>query len=262
MLKFYKYHGAGNDFVLIDNFNEKLFEFSVEHIIKICNRRFGVGADGFMILKKHSEYDFEMDYYNSDGSGGTMCGNGGRCIVAFAKKLGIIDNYAKFIASDGLHEAYINKNIVRLRMSDVNSINKIGEDYNCYTGSPHYIKFEKDVDNKDVFTEGRRIRNSELYKKEGINVNFVKIYNDNTLIIRTYERGVEAETFACGTGAVASALSFAEINNKISGEYIIKAKGGELKVSFEKNNQIYKNIWLTGLAELVFEGVFYNLNSK
>ncbi|MCF6365807.1 MAG: diaminopimelate epimerase [Bacteroidales bacterium] len=257
MFKFYKYHGAGNDFVLIDNFNDTIFNFTKSDIQKICDRNFGIGADGLMILKKHHEYDFEMDYYNSDGSGGTMCGNGGRCIVAFAEKLGLINNYAKFLASDGVHEAYIyDGNSVKLKMTDVENISKAGEDYICYTGSPHYIKFENDIAKKDVFREGREIRYSDTYKKEGINVNFIKVNNDNTLNIRTYERGVEAETFACGTGAVASALSFANLNGNTSGEYLLHAKGGKLKVSFNKKDNKYVDIWLTGPVQFVFEGRF------
>jgi len=254
-MKFYKYHGAGNDFILINNFSADKLNLSNLEIKKLCHRRFGIGADGLMILKKHSEFDFEMDYYNSDGTGGTMCGNGGRCIVAFAKKLNIISDYTKFIASDGLHEAFINENnIVKLKMNDVKDIIKFNNDYTCYTGSPHYIKFEDNIKNKDVFLEGKKIRYSETFKDEGTNVNFIKIEDKNTLSIRTYERGVEDETLACGTGAVASALTFAEINNDISNEYKIKAKGGVLKVSFKKANNLYTDIWLIGPTEFVFKG--------
>lgn len=257
MIKFYKYQGAGNDFILINNFSGNSEDFSIEQIQKICNRRFGIGADGIMILKKHAEYDFEMDYYNSDGSGGTMCGNGGRCIVAFAKKLGMIKKYTKFLASDGMHEAFIDENnSVKLKMSDVENISKTGEDYTCYTGSPHYIKFEDEIINKDVFFEGKQIRYADEFKAEGINVNFVKAEDDKTLSIRTYERGVENETFACGTGAVASALIFAEKNHLNSAEITVNVKCGILKVSFKKNNKSFENIWLTGPAEFVFEGDF------
>jgi|GEM_PF-23526 diaminopimelate epimerase len=253
-MKFYKYHGAGNDFILFDG-REKQINLSQQIIQKICHRRFGIGADGIMILKNHISYDFEMDYYNSDGSGGTMCGNGGRCIVAFAKKLNIIENYTEFLASDGMHEAYINENkSVKLKMADVSQYKETGSDYTCYTGSPHYIRFEDNITNKDVFSEGKKIRYSELYKNEGINVNFVKIENTHTLSIRTYERGVEEETLACGTGSVAAAIIHAERNNMISGEITLKAPGGILYVSFEKNGGVYKNIWLSGAAEFVFEG--------
>ncbi len=259
MIKLYKYHGAGNDFILINNISGTIDDFSTEQIQKICHRRFGIGADGLMILKPHTKYDFEMDYYNADGSGGMMCGNGGRCIVAFAKKLGLISNYAKFTASDGMHEAYIDENnYVKLKMSDVENINKLGEYYTCYTGSPHYIRFEDNIINKDVFAEGKEIRYSDNFKEEGINVNFVKIEDAETLSIRTYERGVEDETLACGTGSVASALTFAEINKDTSAEYTVNVKGGILKLSFEKNNNRFENIWLSGPAEFVFEAD-YNL---
>lgn len=255
MLKFYKYHGAGNDFILIDDISGKLDNLSKSEIQKLCNRNFGIGADGLMILKQHKKFDFEMDYYNSDGSGGTMCGNGGRCIVAFAKKLGIINNHTIFSASDGMHEAFIyENNVVKLKMSDVNELTKLKNAYTSYTGSPHYIKFVENINNKDVFLEGKKIRYSPTYKENGINVNFVKIEDQKTISIRTYERGVENETFACGTGSVAAALCFAEINNDISGEYIIKAKGGILKVSFELVNNVYTNIWLEGPTAFVFKG--------
>ncbi len=258
MLKFYKYHGAGNDFILIDNFSENSVNLSISQIKKMCDRHFGIGADGLMLLKKHSIFDFEMDYYNSDGSGGTMCGNGGRCIVAFAKRLGIITNYAKFIASDGEHEAFIDKNnIVKLKMNDVNRISNFNNDYLCYTGSPHYIKFCNNIKEKNIFLEGQKIRYSNEFKNEGINVNFIKIKNNKTLNIRTYERGVEDETLACGTGAVATALTFANKNNELSGEYTIIARGGILKVSFTKKQNKFQDIWLTGPAKFVFEGFFH-----
>jgi len=254
-MKFYKYHGAGNDFIIINNISKKNIDFSKKLIKKLCHRNFGIGADGLMILKPNNKLDFEMDYYNSDGTGGTMCGNGGRCIVAFAKKLGLIQNYAKFIASDGVHEAYINNNdIVKLKMNDVNELFKLKDDYTCYTGSPHYIKFEDCIENKDVFQEGKKIRYSPEFKKEGINVNFVKIEDSKTISIRTYERGVENETLACGTGSVAAALCFAKRNNDTLGEYTIYAKGGILKVSFELINKSYTNIYLEGPTKFIFEG--------
>lgn len=256
-MNFYKYHGAGNDFILIDAFSEKEISLTKNKIKKLCHRRFGIGADGLMILKKHNEFDFEMDYYNSDGSGGTMCGNGGRCIVAFAKKLNLISDYTKFIASDGLHEAYIDdENTVQLKMNNVKSIEKFEDDYTCYTGSPHYIRFEDEIENKNVYLEGKKIRYSEAFKKEGINVNFIKIEDAKTLSIRTYERGVENETLACGTGAVATALTYAKIINDNKGEYTIKTKGGTLKVSFNFINNSFTDIWLEGPTEFVFEGNF------
>jgi len=252
-LIFYKYHGAGNDFLLFNNLDSKL-SFTKEQISFLCHRNFGVGADGLMLLNSHIDFDFEMNYFNSDGSGATMCGNGGRCIVAFAKKLGIISEKTKFIASDGLHEAVINSNnFVELKMNDVSGIDKINDDYFCFTGSPHYIKFVENIEMVDVYTEGRAIRYSEKFKLEGTNVNFVQI-EENELLIRTYERGVENETLACGTGITASALVYSNFKNESINEFNFTAKGGKLKVSFEKENFNFKNIWLKGLAEFVFEG--------
>ncbi len=255
-MEFYKYTGAGNDFILINNYNGELPDLSEKQISFLCNRRFGIGADGIMILKKHPDFDFEMEYFNSDGSGGTMCGNGGRCIVAFARKTGFINDYAKFIASDGIHEAYIlNDNIVKLKIIDVKKIEKISNDYTCYTGSPHYIRFCSNIGSSNVYEEGQKVRFSDKFKNEGINVNFIEILRDNVLKIRTYERGVENETLACGTGAVASALTYAEINNLKSGEIILNAKGGRLVVNFEKKNNGFENIWLSGPADFVFKGI-------
>jgi diaminopimelate epimerase len=208
-----------------------------------------------MILKNHPEFDFEMDYYNSDGSGGTLCGNGGRCMVAFANKQGIIKNETQFIASDGVHEAKLLDNgEVSLKMNDIKNIVSYNNAHTCYTGSPHYVKFVETIKDLDVYNEGKKIRYSEDFKKQGINVNFIQIESDHSLQIRTYERGVEDETYACGTGSVASAIVFAEINKLAFGEVTLKAKGGTLKVCFDKLNDIYTNIWLTGPAEFVFYG--------
>ncbi|NPA67973.1 MAG: diaminopimelate epimerase [Chlorobi bacterium] len=253
-MKFFKYTGAGNDFIIINSFNKDI-EIPENEIKFLCNRRFGIGADGLMLLKKHPEFDFEMLYYNSDGSGSTMCGNGGRCIVAFAKKIGIIHDYAKFIASDGIHEAFILENgTVNLKMTDVEDINTYRKDFICDTGSPHYIRFVDDVKKINVFSEGREIRFSEMFVKKGINVNFIETKDVNVLNIRTYERGVESETLACGTGAVASALAYAKKQNIENGEIILNAKGGTLKINFEKSGSKYVNIWLSGPADFVFEG--------
>ncbi len=254
-MKFYKYTGAGNDFILFNDFNNEIPDLSEKQIRFLCDRRFGIGADGLMILKKSKVLDFDMEYFNSDGSGGTMCGNGGRCLVAFAKKLGIIKNHTKFLASDGVHEAFINqRNIVKLKMIDVDELKREGENFFCYTGSPHYVVFSDDIDSIDVYKEGRKIRFSERFNKEGVNVNFVKIEENHKISIRTYERGVEDETLACGTGSVAAALTCAEINEFCSGEVVVNAKGGLLKVSFLKKDNRFEDIWLTGPADFVFEG--------
>ncbi len=254
-MKFYKYNGVGNDFILFNDYDNTIPTFSQKQIQSFCDRRFGIGADGVMILKKSKVLDFDMDFYNPDGSGGTMCGNGGRCIAAFAYKKGIAGKHMKFLASDGLHEAFVGfRNIVKLKMIDVETVNTIQNNYFCDTGAPHYIIFSDDIDRINVVEEGRKIRYSEKYKEIGINVNFVKIEENHEISIRTYERGVENETLACGTGAVAAALTCAEVNEFCSGEVTVHTKGGMLKVSFIRQNNKYEDIWLTGPADFVFEG--------
>lgn len=254
-INFYKYHGAGNDFILLDDRENKYNILSYQQIAFLCHRRFGIGADGLMLLQNHPEYNFKMIYYNSDGHEGSMCGNGGRCITAFAAMLGIIKEKTNFLASDGPHEAYIQENgSIKLRMSDVFNV-EINEDYFFIdTGSPHYVTFRKNVVSEDVLTEGRKIRYNERFSKEGTNVNFVEKKGDH-IFVCTYERGVEEETLSCGTGVVASAL--AAIKNKAAGFYQInaKTKGGDLSVYCTKvSDTIFNNIWLEGPAAFVFEG--------
>lgn len=253
-LHFYKFHGTGNDFILIDNRDSKIKKLKPEQIQYLCNRNFGIGADGLMLLNKHEEFDFEMDYYNSDGSGSTMCGNGGRCIVGFAKKLGIIKDYTRFIASDGSHEAFINESgEVKLKMKDVEEIKLKQNNIFVNTGAPHHIVFNDNIAKLNVYEKGKAIRYSEEYKDVGTNVNFVQIKNEG-IEIRTYERGVENETLACGTGAVASAISY-YINHKPDSQNIkVKTLGGELQVSFNENGNRYTDVYLTGPAKFVYEG--------
>ncbi len=258
-MQFYKYHGTGNDFIMIDSYNENI-ELSKNEIKSLCNRRFGIGSDGLMLVRKHLKYDFEMDYYNPDGSGATFCGNGARCIVAFAKKLGIINYKTEFIASDGVHKAFINNNIVKLEMKNIDSFLQKDDYIFMNTGSPHVVKFCNNLDSYNVQEEGSIIRYKADFNPVGTNVNFVEQKN-NYLQVRTYEKGVENETFSCGTGVVASALSFS-INATISGHSInnnivnIKTKGGNLKVYFDKNNDKFTNIWLEGAATFVYQGTF------
>ncbi len=254
-MKFYKYNGAGNDFIIFDNRDKQIPNLSAKQIEFLCNRNFGIGADGVMILEKSTVADFEMAYFNADGSGGTMCGNGGRCLVAFAKKTGVITDYAKFLASDGLHEAYIDKNnTVKLKMAEPGKIVPVNDKaYFCNTGAPHHLEISDDIENIEVFREGQKIRYSDRYKKEGVNVNFVQFEDTQTIRIRTYERGVENETLACGTGSVAAALLFAHLNNS-SQEISVKTRGGILTVHFVKQDDSFHNVWLTGPAEFVFEG--------
>lgn len=251
-MKFYKYQGTGNDFILIDNRNLQFFK-DTKLINHLCDRRFGIGADGLILLEKDDHTDFRMVYYNADGNESTMCGNGGRCIIHFAHFLGIIKNSTKFVAIDGLHEGKIeNSLVVKLKMGDVQAISNEADYSVLNTGSPHFVRFVKDVENIDVFAEGRKIRNSEKFVKEGINVNFVEQTSDNSLFIRTYERGVEDETYSCGTGATAAALTF--MQNHHQKEVDIKVLGGNLKVYAELKDHGFINVWLEGPAQQVFTG--------
>ncbi len=250
-LIFHKYQGCGNDLIIIDNRNH-LFDIDNQDLIaNLCDRHFGIGADGLMLLNSSSEYDFEMQYFNSDGKVGSMCGNGGRCIVAFAEHQGIIKNSTRFLASDGSHYAeIIKKDIIRLQMNDVETDNAIF----INTGSPHHLEFVEEINDLNVFSEGKQIRFSKQYAPNGTNVNFIK-QKRNKLFVRTYERGVEDETLSCGTGVVASAIAFAIKNDKFGKqEYIIETKGGKLKVQFQRNNKLFVDIFLEGYAKLVFKG--------
>jgi len=252
-LRFTKYHGTGNDFILIDN-RQNDVRLNKEQIKLLCHRRFGIGADGLMLLKSHPDFDFEMDYSNADGSGGTMCGNGGRCITAFAKYLGIIANKTIFVASDGPHEAFIDeKGLIKLKMVDVERIEEQAEYSFLYTGSPHYVKFVDDVQKTDVYNYGREIRYSNVYKDEGTNVNFVSEEADG-IAVRTYERGVEDETYSCGTGSVASAIAYYKKRRITNTVIPIKTLGGKLEISFDEKNNRFTNVYLKGPAELVFHG--------
>ncbi len=256
-VKFSKYQGTGNDFVVIDDRKEVFPLNDVSVIEHLCHRRFGIGADGLMLVRKDKDYDFRMIYYNSDGNESTMCGNGGRCIVAFAYKLGVIKEKTNFIAVDGPHDAEVlNPSYIRLRMIDVNNI-EVGEDYYYLnTGSPHYVNFKKELTKGGIVSEAREIRYNDRFKAEGTNVNYVKI-SDNGLYVRTYERGVEDETYSCGTGVVASSISAGMKEGKKEGKYEIETLGGKLKVSYSANfeKKEVKNIWLEGPATFVFSGI-------
>jgi len=262
ILPFSKYHGAGNDFIIVDN-RESKYDFLLRKkafVQHICHRRFGIGADGLMLLNSHKKYDFEMVYFNSDGKEGSMCGNGGRCITAFAYQSGISGEDTKFLASDGVHEAEIKdvdetEIIVSLKMADIGDIKAGKNFFQVNSGSPHYIKFVDNIEEIDVYTEGRKIRYSPKFEKEGTNVDFVKVCEEH-LFVRTYERGVEDETLSCGTGVTAAAVAAGVKNlfNK-SNQIKIHTLGGEMKVSFnriDKNN--FDNIYLEGPACYVFDG--------
>lgn len=255
LLKFYKYQGTGNDFILADNRKSEYSFLTTDQIRRLCDRRFGIGADGLMLLNLKPGYDFEMKYYNSDGREGSMCGNGGRCITKFAYQLGIHRNEYKFVAADGDHEAEIDTDgIVSLKMKDVRQIRKVHGDFILDTGSPHYIKLVNDVMDVDVYRKGRDVRYSKDYEQDGINVNFVEQSDDDKIIVRTYERGVEDETYSCGTGVTASALVCYHNENGFN-EVEVKTLGGTLTVEFDRlDEEHYVNIWLCGPAEKVFEG--------
>ncbi|MEC5394436.1 diaminopimelate epimerase [Bergeyella sp. RCAD1439] len=252
-IEFYKYQGTGNDFIMIDN-RDLQFPKQQPFIEKLCDRRFGIGGDGLILLEtdENDAFDFRMVYYNADGNESTMCGNGGRCLVAFAHFLDVFEEKCRFIAIDGPHEAQIDNGIVKLKMIDVEKIEKDGEDFVLNTGSPHYVRYVDSLQTLDVYQEGRNLRNAEAYKSEGINVNFVEKKDDQTLFVRTYERGVEDETYSCGTGATAAALTFLKSTPKNS--VAIKVLGGNLKVYAEQNNDHFHNIWLEGPAQQVFRG--------
>lgn len=252
---FYKYEGAGNDFILIDNRSNK-FMAGVELVKKLCDRRFGIGADGLMTLETDKQHDFGMRYYNSDGKESSMCGNGGRCMVAFAGRLGLSGKESHFSAIDGLHEAFLDSPAyVRLKMQDVTGIEKYGNDFITNTGSPHFVRFMKDIQSLDVVKEGRNIRYSSDFAQDGINVNFVQPEGPGIISMRTYERGVEDETLACGTGSVASAIITAYSLQPDSNSFLIHAPGGELSVRFVKTGPArFSDVWLEGPATFVFEG--------
>ena len=256
LIHFYKYQGTGNDFVMIDNRNQQIQHNQTKLIKQLCDRKFGVGADGCILIENHSKYDFEMVYFNADGNIGSMCGNGGRCTIAFAKQLDIIEEACNFLAYDGVHKGKIeNKGIVSLSMANVQNIKK-GENYFLLdTGSPHYISFVNNLAQLDVKKEGAKIRNNTQFKKEGVNVNFIEI-KENKLAVRTFERGVEDETLSCGTGVVASAISFI-LKQNIEAQNVVEinTRGGNLEVFLKRNqNDSFSEIWLKGPTENVFEG--------
>jgi len=254
-VEFYKYQGTGNDFVMIDNRTNFFPKEDVKLIERLCDRRFGIGADGLILLENDSETDFRMVYYNSDGNQSSMCGNGGRCLVAFANQLGVIDDKTTFIATDGLHYASVNADsIVSLQMIDVNEIQKKDSYTFLNTGSPHHVQIVDDLEHYNVKENGAAIRYGELYGEKGSNINFVKKVDNDTFSLRTYERGVEDETLACGTGATAVAIAMNAIGETDKTSINLNVEGGKLVVSFDKDNDGYTNVFLTGPAKFVFKG--------
>ena len=253
-IPFFKYHGTGNDFIIIDNRKEIFPKEDQKWIEGICSRKFGIGADGLMLVEHSDISDFKMIYYNSDGKPGSMCGNGGRCIVAFAHYLEIFENQTTFEAIGALYEAKIEDDVVSLKMNDVSKINSSPTHYFLDTGSPHHVTFEDNIDKIDVYQQGKKIRFSSPYFEKGTNVNFVEQINDNTFKVRTYERGVENETLSCGTGVTAVAIASHLSKRSDSNQIKLQTLGGNLQVSFDVENGIYKNIILKGPATFVFKG--------
>ncbi len=254
-LSFSKYQGTGNDFIIMDN-RKSLLHLTTEQIIFLCNRKFGIGADGLMLLEENKNYDFEMKYFNADGKEGSMCGNGGRCMIQFAFDNEIKKEHYTFLAVDGVHEGIIaTENFVELKMQGVTNIDYRNDNtFVLNTGSPHFIQQVKNVDAINVYEQGKKIRYNDEFNAKGINVNFVEQIADNIIKVRTYERGVEDETLSCGTGVTAAALVFGE-SKTVLNTVQVQTKGGNLSVKFEKeNNQSFKNIWLCGAATFVFKG--------
>lgn len=254
-IEFYKYQGTGNDFVMIDNRSNFFPKDNIQLIAHLCDRRFGIGGDGLILLENDTETDFKMVYYNSDGNQSSMCGNGGRCLVAFAKKLNVIQDNTTFIATDGVHHASVDANgIVSLQMIDVPEV-KITPDYVFMnTGSPHHIQLVEDLEHYNVKENGASIRYGELYGKQGSNINFVKKIDETTFSLRTYERGVEDETLACGTGATAVAIAMNVLGETKANSIELNVEGGKLVVSFDEKDGKFTNVFLKGPAEFVFKG--------
>ena len=257
-MPFYKYQGTGNDFVMIDNRSKQFPKENTPAIQKICDRNFGVGADGIILIENDLEFDFKMIYFNADGRESSMCGNGGRCIVAFARHLGIIKDTTIFTAIDGPHEAKIEASQISLKMQDVKSIENKAGGIILDTGSPHYVSMCKDLDNLNVQIEGSKIRNTSLFLEDGINVNFVDPIDSENFAIRTYERGVEGETLSCGTGATAVAIAMHASQKTNSNCITLQTQGGDLEVQFRSKDASYVDVWLRGSVRYVYEGTFEN----
>lgn len=270
MYRFFKYQGAGNDFIIFDNRNGFFDQKNHVLVQNLCDRRFGIGADGLMLLQDHADYDFEMVYFNSDGREGSMCGNGGRCIVAFAHRLGLFTDGTDFMAADGPHSATLSGNApgafieestkvefgVKLQMNNVQNIQRVEDDYVLNTGSPHFVRLVDRLSLYPVLTEGKKIRYHKQFDPAGINVNFIEENPHGGFAIRTYERGVEAETLACGTGATAAAMAMAHQRGLAGDQRIpIKALGGDLLIHFTLQDQHFSRVFLEGPATFVFEGL-------
>ena len=256
-IRFWKYHGTGNDFIIIDNRSGKA-SLNSSQIAGLCHRHVGIGADGLIEVKQSDTCDFRMIYYNADGFEGSMCGNGGRCITAFAVHSGLIEKEATFQAVDGLHQATVlsskeNELTIRLTMQDVKIFKTLGNDFFIDTGSPHFVKFVQDIESIDVVEEGKKIRWDKRFRPDGVNVNFAEA-RKKELIVKTFERGVEDHTLSCGTGNTASAMAMCLRTQSNQREYNIESPGGRVKVGFNFVNNTFTEVFLQGPAKQVFEG--------
>ena len=257
-IDFYKYHGTGNDFILIDD-RKGVFMAEKQLITKLCHRQFGIGADGIILLRDDDSLDFKMLYFNADGLEGSMCGNGGRCCVAFADLLFPGKDEVAFMAIDGKHKALIRYRnhadwTIKLSLRDVTSFSLAQQGYVMDTGSPHFVRFEETIDRIDIIKEGRKIRYHQDFEPAGINVNFVEVSGDSSISVRTYERGVEAETLSCGTGVTASAIAYALQTNRDHDSISVLTPGGKLFVEYTRTGNKFSDIWLEGPARLVYRG--------
>ena len=251
-ISFFKYQGTGNDFVMVDDRIEHWDLGNLDLITALCDRKFGIGADGLILIRAHADYDFEMIYFNADGSQ-SFCGNGARCAVAFAHFLGIISLHTQFLAIDGPHEARIARGEVSLKMAKVSHISESLGDAFVHTGSPHHVRWVEDLEDYPVLEQGQLLRHDPCYAPGGSNVNFVEKISDNEIFVRTFERGVENETLSCGTGVTAAALVCGALTQQKSIQ--IRTLGGNLRVTFEGNAQEgFDNIWLIGPAQQVYAG--------
>jgi len=261
-ITFFKYHGTGNDFILVDARDGRIEKFNQEVVASLCDRHLGIGADGLILLLHSEKNDFRMKYFNSDGKESTMCGNGGRCISAFARDIGIIRDKASFSGIDGAHVVcFTDPQTVNLKMMDVEGITPVEGGYLLNTGSPHFVIEKKNIQGIDVNYEGRKLRNNRALVMGGTNVNFMEIHSPYEISVRTYERGVENETLSCGTGSVASAIIACHIQHPDKNVFHVNTLGGKLEVKFRKEGQNrYTDVWLAGPAEFVFKGEV-NINS-
>lgn len=255
-LQFDKYQGTGNDFIMLDNTNGQHDNLSIAQVQKLCQRKFGIGADGLILLQKHPELDFEMIYFNADGTQ-SFCGNGARCAVAYAGKLGLLTSPKTcFLAIDGIHEAWLCEQEVRLKMSDVGPIESLQDAYVVHTGSPHYILLDDNHTHEHVLEIGRSIRYNDLFRLEGINVNLMA-FQEKGIQVATYERGVEDETLSCGTGVTAASLVYALLQQIQEGKVQVQTKGGSLMVEWlMRPDQSFTAVYLTGPTEHVYNGKY------